>query len=163
MMNHVIFSINLGLKYAQGLCQDIPDNDFAGQPVAGATMNHPAWVIGHLAVSNDFGCAVLGKPITACPPEWTPLFTIGSKPLPDRSLYPSKEALLAALAKSTENLNVALQQATPEKLASPSPEQLKAWFPTVGDFVLYDLTTHAGTHLGQLSAWRRAKGMPSLF
>ena len=35
--------------------------------------------------------------------------------------------------------------------------------PTVGDLLAHLLTTHSAYHLGQLSTWRRAAGLPEVF
>lgn len=37
----------LNLAYAQKLVADIPDEQMAAQPVAGQTLNHAAFIIGH--------------------------------------------------------------------------------------------------------------------
>jgi hypothetical protein len=34
--------------------------------------------------------------------------------------------------------------------------------PRMADFVAHLMTTHAASHLGQLSAWRRLRGLPAV-
>ena len=163
MLKQVIFTINLNVGYAQALITDIPDELFASQPIPGPTINHPAWVLGHMSTGNDYACVLLGKNTTVCPPTWEALFGNNSEPKSDRSLYPSKQVLFDKFAQSSQHVIQALQSTPPSALTVPLTGPLSSFFPTVGDFVLYDVTSHAGTHLGQISTWRRLKGMPRLF
>ncbi len=163
MLKQVIFSINLNIGYVQGLVGDIPEEQFADQPSPGTLINHPAWILGHLCISNDEGCLTLGKKTTVCPPSWEKLFGFGSEPLPDRSLYASKQEFLDTFASSAANLVMALQTATPQILNQPMQGPMASFFPTVGEYAVYDATAHAGMHLGQLTTWRRLKGFPRLF
>ena len=40
-------------------------------------------------------------------------------------------------------------------------QEFRQIMPTIGDGLGYLLVAHEANHLGQLSAWRRAMGMPS--
>lgn len=42
-------------------------------------------------------------------------------------------------------------------------KEISSIFPTKGHLVVYVLTSHEATHLGQLSAWRGGKGMGLVF
>src|SRR4051794_2656900 len=148
--------------YARKLVDDIPDERLTGQPVPGVVMNHAAFLLGHLAWSNDNGRTFLGH-AAAFPPEWVPLFKMGATPLPERSKYPTKPELLAALDVAHEGLAAAVAAASPEKLAAPAPERMRARFPTVGHLLAGLMTGHYANHLGQLSAWRRAMGFKGVF
>ena len=45
-------------------------------------------------------------------------------------------------------------------LATPHPhEGARKYFPTIGDHVVFLMTSHEMDHLGQLAAWRRAMGL----
>jgi hypothetical protein len=94
------------------------------------------------------------------------LFGIGSKPQTDRSLYPSKAALLETLVATHAALSAALPHVPGEILAGPNPVPIPALqqaLPTVGHILVHLLTTHEAGHLGQLSYWRRAMGKEPLF
>ena len=65
------------MGYLRMLIADVPDERMAEQPVAG--VNHPAWILGHLAYSADRGRWLLGLN-RECPAEWTEMFGPGSKP-----------------------------------------------------------------------------------
>ena len=83
------------LQMLQAVSKDIDDSDFAKQPVPKG--NHPAWVVGHLAVSSDNLLKMLGQPVLV-PEPWRPLFGRGSTPVPEREKYPAKTELLERLA-----------------------------------------------------------------
>jgi len=65
------FHVNLFLvQYGHRLVGDIADERMAEQPIAG--VNHPAWVLGHLAWTADRALEMLGAPVTV-PAEWSNL------------------------------------------------------------------------------------------
>lgn len=150
------------LRYARLLVQDIDDARLAEQPMPG--MNHAAWILGHLAVAADFLLQLFGEP-ELCSEDWHNRFGPGSSVQADRSAYPSKGELLEALALGHEATARASINASKEAIQQPhTPELafLKPELTTVGDLALHLLTTHEAIHLGQLSAWRRALGMPGV-
>ena len=160
MMDLILPAFELNLWYSQKLVADVPDEHMCAQPVAGRVLNHAAFVLGHLAWSADDAAAgQLGLP-RACPAGWKELFDIGAQPLPDRSLYPSKAELLRALADAHARLADAVTKAPPEVLNRPPAEVFRDRCPTVGALLAVWMTTHEATHNGQLSAWRRAMGLP---
>jgi uncharacterized damage-inducible protein DinB len=146
--------------YARQLTADIPDEEFAEEPVPG--LNHPAWILGHLTVTADFGLHLLGeKPVA--PEGWSAMFAPGTVPDPQRATYPTKAEYLNAYEAGHAALASAAAALDDARAAKPNPvASLKARFPTVGDLVAHLLTTHEATHLGQLSAWRRTMGKQSV-
>src|SRR5207237_528854 len=150
MLDLVLPTYNLNLMYAQKLVADVPDDRMCAQPVPGQTLNHAAFVLGHLAWTSDSAVGLLGKqPAGAA--DWKPLFGTGARPLADRSLYPAKAALLEALEGAHDRLIKALAEAKPEVLGQPAPERMLARFPTVRHMLVGLMTAHEATHLGQLS------------
>jgi DinB superfamily len=162
MKDLILHACNLNLRYSQGLAADVPEEQMCAQPVAGRVMNHPAFVLGHLAWVADMAAGFVGLPPT-CPEGWKELFDRGAQPLADRSRYPSKAVLLRALEDANARLAEGLTKAAPEVLAQPAPERARARFPTIGALLIFLMTSHQATHNGQLSAWRRAMGLPSVF
>ena len=143
------------------LVADIADERLAEQPLP--DVNHPAWILGHLAFSADRASSLLGA-AKELPADWTALFGPGSKPSATRSDYPAREELLRAVEDGFERLRRQAAAATPEQLAQPSTSpSTKEALPTIQDGVAFLLTGHLGVHLGQLSAWRRMAGLPPLF
>jgi uncharacterized damage-inducible protein DinB len=147
--------------FARSLVKDIEDADMAVQPFEGA--NHPAWILGHIVVTTDGVLKLLEKEPTA-PPEWQTLFGRGSTVSADRSIYPRKAELLAALEMAFDRAAAAASEANENQIAGPHHvEMLQRGLPTKGDLIALLLTTHVAQHLGQLSAWRRAMGRPAMF
>jgi len=159
MIDHVLAVMERNLGYAQTLVADIPDERMCEQP--GGYPNHPAWQIGHIAVTCDFVGGMLGLD-PALPAAWQDLFGMGTKPTDDASAYPSKSELAKALEDVYERLREALRTADASALAQPLPEEkLRAVFPTVGAIAVSAATSHIAVHCGQLSAWRKLAGLPS--
>ena len=95
--------------------------------------------------------------------EWKQLFNVPSKPQPERDKYPSKAELWDAYQAAYQRIVDVVKTASEEDLAREFPNpRLRASLPTVGVAMIHILTTHQGQHLGQLSAWRRALGLPSV-
>jgi hypothetical protein len=154
-----IYAVNL--RYAQALLADIPDARLAEQPAAG--MNHPAWVIGHLANTYDFMGSFFDLD-AACEPQWKALFAGGTQPVTQRDVYPDKATLLDALQSGHKRVAQAFTEASEETFSAPlTIDRLKDRFPTVDKMVTFGLTMHEGLHLGQVSAWRRLLGMEKVF
>lgn len=148
-------------SYTRKLVEDVPDEKLAEQPLPG--MNHAAWVLGHQALTADFINRIIGdegaEPVA--PKGWTELFGPGSTPVADRGRYPSKQELLEGLDRSEQAVRRILAEVPPQVLDEESPwEVFKAALPTRRDVVAMIITSHHGSHNGQLSAWRRAMGLP---
>lgn len=149
------------IGYARMLIQDIGDERMAEQPIAG--VNHPAWILGHIAFSADRGLEILGDP-RQLPQEWQPLFGVDSTLSSKRADYPSKDELIEAVEDTFELFRERASAATEDQLAQPSTNPFtKDALPTLQDSVGFLLTGHLAVHLGQLSTWRRMQGMPRLF
>ena len=57
MMDLILPAFELNLWYSQKLVADVPDEQMCAQPVAGRVLNHPAFLLGHLAWSaGDVSC-----------------------------------------------------------------------------------------------------------
>jgi len=152
--------------YARRLVADVTDDQWCAQPNCGpgAIRNHAAWVIGHLAQVADkaTGNFTLGLE-RRFPPQWDELFHGQSQPTADRAAYPDKPTLLAAYEAGHAHVAAALRLADDSLLAKPTPhEGFRARFPTVGVALLHLMVGHECVHLGQLSAWRRALGLPNV-
>lgn len=148
------------MRYTKMLTDDIADDKMTAQPHDG--VNHPAWILGHLALTAQ---GVLGSFGGSPPPaEWKPLYGAGSKPTTTRSAYPSKEELVRTYEQSYEKLRQAVSAATAEQLGKPTTNpRMKDILPTAKEMLTFLLTGHVGVHLGQLSTWRRLMGMPPMF
>jgi uncharacterized damage-inducible protein DinB len=160
MIDEVLNSYRLTLDYLRRLVADVPDQDFCRQP--NGVVNHPAWVIGHLTIS----CQAIGSELGEegwLPEQWQELFGTGSTPTSDRSAYPSKTALLAALTDSAARVTVRVITLGDAGMSEPLPdERYRSVLPTVGHAVAHILISHTAVHVGQVSVWRRAAGYQPL-
>ena len=128
------------------------------QPLA--EMNHPAWIVGHLTYSLQAIGGEIGL-TPWLPATWGTLFGTGTMLTTESGSYPSKTELLQRFAVARRRISDRLAEMTESDLSEPLPdERHRAVFPTVRSALLHTLTVHAATHVGQLSAWRRAMGLP---
>jgi DinB superfamily len=153
---------NLALmQLCRALVEDIADERMAEQPVA--DVNHPAWILGHLAWTADRILEMFGAPVTT-PAEWATLFSRGSTPSASRAAYASKDELLRAVDHAYQQLRQNVASASSEQLSRPTTNpRLKDTLPTLKELSTFLMTGHVGMHLGQLSTWRRLIGRPPLF
>lgn len=157
MLDPLLHTWSLNLGYANRLVADIPDEKLAFQPAPG--MNHPAWVLGHLACTADMLGGMIGlEPV--CPGEWPSLFDWNSTPVGDVGRYPSKAALLKSLADGHDRLATAVPGVPQSRWSEATPlEAVRSFLPTLGDCFVFVMAAHENMHLGQLSAWRRVRGL----
>ncbi|MEO1496033.1 MAG: DinB family protein [Planctomycetota bacterium] len=157
MLKPAINTLRFLRDYGDSLLADISASEFADQPVPG--MNPPAWIVGHMAYALDRHATLVGlEPKLA---RWKDLFAKGSSP--GGSPYPHKDNLVSAWREAIDRLIAGVEAAPDETLAGPNEYLPTEKLPTVGDFLTYSMAGHTATHLGQLSAWRRAAGRPPLF
>jgi hypothetical protein len=149
---------NFVISFAHQLANGIEDSQL--DDIAAPGMNSPRWIYGHLVVAANMGLQVLGKPLE-CPESWMKAFGPGSDPATPPNPAPDRAELLRRFDASHAALREAVKALTPEQRASPSSFAKAAkLIPTLGDLLGHLLTTHAMLHLGQLSAWRRLRGLP---
>ena len=95
------------------------------------------------------------------PQEWEQAFKTGGVPSDAASAYPtSKDEILAQLKSQHERVTDELKQTDAEIFSKEFPdENMRKYFPTIGDFLVYLMSAHEGTHIGQLQTWKRAMGL----
>jgi DinB superfamily len=149
------------LAYALALVKDLTDAQMVLRP--GGNMNHPAWMLGHLSGYHPITVDLLaGKAFED--PKFDPLFGFaGHGPLDDIAKYGSKDKVVGRFKEGHEQVAQALLAAKPEDFnRPPSLARWAASYPTVG-FMLPDLLLHhESLHIGQISIWRRAAGLPGV-
>ena len=159
MLRHLIFTYQFNLDRARTLVRDLSDEQMTRQPHG--VVNHPAWLLGHLAASSNQVAKMLGLDSTF-PAAWAGAFSIGGTPSGDAADFPAKEELLAELAAQHERVAGALASADPALFDRAHPNAgARKRFPTIGDYTVFMISTHEGSHLGQIAAWRRAMGLGS--
>ena len=133
---------------------DLTNEEFFKMPLDGA--NHAAWIVGHVACSEDSIVAAITSGAKRIPEVTSELFKGGSVCVPDASKYPSRRELEELLKDSRAHTVEALKTYDAGKWDDPSPEGWsKEIFPTMG--VLWGLIgTHVFWHIGQLTVCRAA-------
>lgn len=157
----MVYAWDNQLRYALALVDDLTDEHMVLRP--GGNMNHPAWILGHVGAYHPITLQLLaGEPVDD--PKDNPLYGFaGHGPLDEIEPYGSKQAIVARFADGHEKVAQALLAAPVD--AFRRPPSLDRWakaYPTV-EFMLPDLLLHhESLHIGQISIWRRAAGLPSV-
>lgn len=143
------------------LLDDVTNEQMVLRP--GRNMNHPAWILGHVSLYHPIVPKLLAGESFADPGD-DPLFGFsGRGPLDDLAACGSKQSIVQRFAAGHEQVAQALLAAKPADFTRPP--SLPRWatqFPTV-EFMLPDLIVfHEGMHIGQISIWRRAAGLPAV-
>ena len=162
MIKGLVSAWQKNLDYAQRLVADLSPEQMIQQPVADqAPMNHPAWVLSHLNVYLPIIQSIIRSEEFEDPKGHQ--FGMQSKPELDAGLYATKEALLNEFKSGHEAVTQLLSAA--DDSVFDNEVMLPRWrepLPTAGDALPYLMLLHENTHLGQLSAWRRVLGLPSV-
>lgn len=144
------------LGQAEKAFAGLEDDDRCLEPAPG--VKAPGWLVGHLAITGDFGRRLAGRPWIA-PKEWRALFSPGTHPATDPTAYPPMAELTGTCLKVYRDLVAHGAETPTEALDVENPyEPTRAAFPTAGDFLRYLMTGHFGGHIGQLMIWRAVAG-----
>lgn len=154
-----VYSWDNQLRYALALLDDVTDEQFVHRP--GGNMNHPAWIIGHVSLYHGATLNLLaGESFDE--PKDHPLFGYdGQGPIDSIEPYGSKQEMVDRFEAGHEEVVQAILSAPASAFnRSPVLPRWAAMYPTV-EFLLPDLLLfHEGMHIGQISTWRRAAGLP---
>ena len=155
------------LWYAETLLKDIDAADFARKPMGAdgeIDTNHPAFIFGHLAIYPSWLLESMGQePGPASVPDtYKELFGHTADCRSDAGVYPDKEEIVTNFFNGYRHVLSVVETTDDEIFARELPyENMRDFFPTVGDMVDFMLGAHAMGHLGQLSTWRRCMGLGS--
>ncbi|MEM8960518.1 MAG: DinB family protein [Acidobacteriota bacterium] len=146
------------IAYAERLVADVDETTWAAQPWSEVDANGPLWVLGHLSMYGPVIAAVLlDQPI---PDTRQGPFARGTQP---GDAMASKEEVLVRFLDGAEQAAAALESADEARLSLPNPvERLRGALPETGDLIFHLTTVHQAHHLGQLSGWRKAMGLPAV-
>lgn len=147
--------------YAERLVADLAPAQFVAQPVPGRTMNHPAWILSHLNVYAPVCAAMLTRRAFEDPGPHR--YGAKSAPANDAAEYLPGPQLLAEYSRLHAAAQRTLEEADDRVFGEPTPlERWRGMHPTIGDMLVTLMVKHESGHLGQLSAWRRAMGLPGV-
>jgi hypothetical protein len=156
----ILHSFAYGLDYLREQVDDVPPADMVAQP--GGIVNHPMWTLGHIAHS----CELLGGVVGVepwLPPEWARWFATGSQPVADVDAYPRKAEVLEVLVDAQARLTRAVEALSDAQLDQPFPEaSYRPVFPTMQHVLTQVMVGHMAYHVGQVSVWRKAMGLPRM-
>lgn len=156
----VLHSFNYCIDFLREQIADVAAADIVAQP--NGIMNHPAWVMGHVTYVSHLLGGVIGIPQWLSD-EWEKRFGSGSVPVADAALYETKDEALVILEDARSRITQAVGQLNDSHLDEPFPdESYRGVFPTIRHFLTQVLVGHTANHVGQLSVWRRAMGMPPM-
>jgi hypothetical protein len=159
-MKPVLHSFDYCLDYLREQVGDVDEADMVAQP--NGITNHPAWVVGHITHACQMLGGVIGLP-EWLPNDWAARYGTGSVPVADAGLYESKSAALAMLGDAQSRVTRAVEELDDARLDEPFPdESYLDVFPTVRHALTQVLVGHTANHVGQLSVWRRAMGLPPM-
>jgi hypothetical protein len=159
-MKPVLHSFAYALNYLRDQVADVAAAEMVAQPKG--IMNHPAWTIGHLTHSCQMLGGAIGLP-PWLPNEWPTRFATGTAPVADASIYEPKERALAILRDARSRLTSAVERLDDVRLDQPFPDEAyRDVFPTIRHALTQVLVGHTSFHVGQVSVWRRAMGLPGI-
>ena len=161
MLRHLLSGYQFNLDRSRVMVKDLSDEQMVWQPHG--VVNHPAWILGHLALSSDGLARRFGLESTL-PDGWADTFGPGGVPSGAVADFPGRDRTLDELAAQHARVADAVGAADPAVFETPVPfpdERRRKAFPTLGDYAVFVMTIHEGSHIGQIAAWRRAMGLGS--
>ncbi|MFN0010763.1 MAG: DinB family protein [Phycisphaerales bacterium] len=128
--------------------------------------NHATFICGHLAIYPARIYTLAGKdpkPV-AVDPALEAIFKAGATCVddPHGSVYPHWEKVVSLFFSGYDKAIEVASKMDDKLLSTPHPDaKVRERFPTIGAATNFLLNNHVMMHMGQLSAWRRAMGLPS--
>jgi hypothetical protein len=160
MNDELVWTLHTARKQTLALISDVPDDGICLQASEGE--QHPAWILGHILLSDVYLLSLLG--VRSLSKDFAVLLRAhgpGAVPEPFVDNYYSKSALVDRLEDTGLARREAIKSLSASDLARPLPDvALVKAQPTIGHH-LHSLVFHEGHHCGQLSAWRKSHGIAS--
>ena len=161
-------SSRIALSYLDRLTDGIDAADFGKLARCGGTVidaNHPAFIVGHLSIYPSRIIDELGGDAGRVAPGdvYENLFSPSAecRDDPDATIYPPRSELIQRCRSGYEAAIAALQSADDDAFRRPNAnEKMRAKFATTGAMHGFYVGGHFMMHMGQLSTWRRAMGLP---
>jgi hypothetical protein len=143
------------------LVEDLREDQMCLQASPGE--NHPAWILGHLLLSDVYLLHLLKvQPLSQDFEDLLRKYGPASTPVPSIEHYEPKPILVERLTHTGARRLAAIEQLSVEELRQPTPDEILAQAqPTIAHH-LQALIFHEGHHGGQLSAWRKAQRLASI-
>jgi hypothetical protein len=162
MADIMLHGMKRSLAYGELLLKDIPADKFAHMPHP--TLNHPAFIIGHLSIYPNRLFTMLGrKELVKEKAGYPELFQAGVACVEQDGRYPKKDEIVAYYVERYTAIGNLLPTLDDEVFSRENPMEgrIKEMFPQLGLAFNFMLNNHHMMHLGQVSAWRRCIGLGS--
>ena len=163
MIDGLLYCWQKNTDYAPKLVSDLTEDQMLLQlaPSEMAPANHPAWVFSHLNIYLPVLLSLIRGESFEDPRDH--VFGMLSSPKSDPEIYPCRNELIESYLQG--HLEVADMLTESNDSIFELPVKLPRWagvMPRVGIALPYLMLNHENQHLGQLSAWRRIQGLPSV-
>ena len=145
--------------FTQAMVADMTDDQLFTRP--GGRGNHPLWVMGHLAQSDDALLSALTGEPARLPATFKELFGGNREPTTAAADYPRRDEVAAAMRASRERVVAWLQSLDAAAAFRPTPEFLRRFAPD-GITTAFGMAAHEMLHNGQIACVRSALGLPRL-
>lgn len=150
----ILGQLKRGQYLIETFTADFTDAEYFKPPVEGG--NHVAWILGHLACTEDWAASVATKSPQRIPEATRAIFKPGNPCLPDASKYPARKELDELFKNSRANLVEKLIMADVTTWDQPSPDDApKGLMPTMAEVWSIN-AVHQFWHFGQLTVCRQA-------
>jgi len=163
MADIMLHGLKRSLGYGELLLKDIPADKFAHMPHP--TMNHPAFIIGHLSLyPNRLFTMLDRKDLVKDKPGYPELFQAGVQCVEQVGRYPKKDEIVSFYVERYTAISNFLPSLDDEVFSRENPMEgrMREVFPQIGLACNFLLNNHHMMHLGQVSAWRRCIGLGSV-
>lgn len=154
-------TLGISVNYARSLLKEIEPGDFAHMPMPG--FNHPAFCYGHLSLYPNTWFEFIGRPDACIELPFDPgIYSKGAECVEQDGRYASMEVITSSFFQGHERMLEILPGIEPEVFDKAIPEEsrYRDFFGTVGNAINFMTGAHIMMHLGQVSMWRRAMGLP---
>jgi uncharacterized damage-inducible protein DinB len=119
--------------------------------------NHAMWVMGHMAVTDDFFLHLFsGQP--RCLEKWDGMFAGGSEPKDGLDAYPARSEVEAAFRDARGRVKAWARNASEAELDAPLVGDVARFAPTVRA-ALVSMGAHEFFHAGQVASCRSSLGL----
>lgn len=149
-----IHALQTARRMTTGLLEGLAERHGLHQPVAGG--QHALWIVGHLALADDWGLVSLGSARRLASMD---RFFAGSAPIAaDASAYPPVEEAMRCLESAHEGLITRLGEIDEADLDRMTSGPIAAFAPDLATLLMSHVW-HEGFHTGQLALIRRSLGL----
>lgn len=149
------FQLHTSQFLIESFTKDLSDEEYFKIPLPGT--NHVAWVLGHIATSEDSTTASLTGTPKRIEQKLQDLFGGGSVCTEDASKYPSRQELDEMFKNARAHALEAVSTFDESKWNDPTPEGYPDFFPNLGSLCSM-LGFHVFWHIGHLTVCRVALG-----